>query len=64
MNPMREIIENTELEAVCGGIFNFSPLSPVTQINAAEQVAAGVGIGGLLGVGIASNTLNQINANA
>jgi hypothetical protein len=40
------------------------PLESRHTDHAAEQVAAGVGIGGLLGVGIASNTLNQINANA
>jgi hypothetical protein len=44
-------------------VWRAPPLSPVTQANVASQVAAGVGIGGLLGVGIASNTLNQINAN-
>ena len=60
---MREIIENTELEAVCGGLLNFSAFSPVTQANVATQVAVGVGIGGLVGAGIASNRLNQINAN-
>jgi hypothetical protein len=60
---MREIIENTELEAVCGGLLNFSAFSPVTQVNVATQVGVAVGIGGLLGAGIVAQSLNQANFN-
>jgi hypothetical protein len=41
MNPMREIIEIPKLEAVCGGLLNFSPLSPVTQITPPSRLLLG-----------------------
>jgi hypothetical protein len=60
---MRELIEITELEAVCGGLLNFSAFSPVTQTNVATQVGVAVGIGGLWGAGIVAQSLNQANFN-
>ena len=45
MSEMRELTD-TELDAVCGGFFNFGNV--VTQTNIATQV--GVAIGGISGI--------------
>jgi hypothetical protein len=57
--PMSELID-TELDAVCGGLLNFSPFSPVTQTNIATQVGVGVGIGG---AGVVAQAIRQANFN-
>jgi hypothetical protein len=58
--PMSELTD-TELEAVCGGLLNFSLASPVIQTNVATQVGVGVGIGGLVGAGIVAQSLRGAN---
>jgi hypothetical protein len=45
MSEMRELID-TELDAVCGGFFDFGNI--VTQTNIATQV--GVAVGGISGI--------------
>ena len=57
--PMTELID-TELEAVCGGLLNFSLASPIIQTNVATQVGVGVGIGGLLGAGIVAQSIQML----
>jgi hypothetical protein len=61
--PMTELTD-MELEAVCGGILNFSPFSPVTQTNVSTQVGVGLGIGGLIGTGVVLQSSRQANINA
>ena len=61
--PMTELTD-TEMDAVYGGILNFSPFSPVTQTNVSTQVGVGLGIGGLLGVGFVGQSSRQANINA
>jgi hypothetical protein len=63
MSEMRELID-TELDAVCGGLFDFGNI--VVQPNIATQV--GVAVGGISGItggnaGVASVTqaLGQLN---
>jgi bacteriocin-like protein len=60
--PLSELTDK-ELDAVSGGLLNFSPLSPVTQANVATQVGVGIGIGGLVGAGIVGQSLRQANFN-
>jgi len=50
MSEMRELID-TELDAVCGGVFDFGNI--VAQANNATQV--GVALGGTSGIGNAGN---------
>ena len=57
MNEMRELTD-TELDAVCGGFFDFGNI--VTQTNIATQV--GVAVGGISGItgGNAGNAKNPL----
>ncbi len=52
MSEMREL-NDTELDAVCGGFFNFANI--VTQTNNAQQVGAAVGGNSFITFGNAGN---------
>jgi hypothetical protein len=52
MSEMREL-RDTELDAVCGGFFNFG--NTVTQTNAAQQVGAALGGTSFITFGNAGN---------
>jgi len=63
MSEMREL-NDIELDAVCGGIFDFH--NTVTQLNAAEQVGVAVGgqsfiTGGNAGNAAVQQVLGQLN---
>jgi hypothetical protein len=56
MSEMREL-RDTELDAVCGGFFNFG--NRVTQMNSAQQVGAAVGGNSFITFGNAGNAAVQ-----
>jgi len=62
MNEMRELTD-TELDAVCGGFFDFGNI--VTQTNIATQVGVAVGgISGITGGNAGNATVAQLLAQA
>ena len=62
MNEMRELTD-TELDAVCGGFFDFGNI--VTQTNIATQVGVAVGgVSGITGGNAGNATVAQLLAQA
>ena len=62
MNEMRELTD-TELDAVCGGFFDFGNI--VSQTNIATQVGVAVGgISGITGGNAGNATVAQLLAQA